>query len=625
MNGHAQFLRQNYQALAGGSSLLPPIDEIEQGTECVRQVTARNGDPTLLVRSAAGDLYLHSSYNPLDEGRLLAEDFDRGEADLIVLLGCGLGYHLESLLASLSPDVALVVIERDPQIFSHFLGRRDWRDLLKPFDYSFIVGADVPRLRAHLPRVPFFTRPLKPATWSHAPSVRIASEFYAEAERAVLVFLRDNLINIQTLLAHAPVFFENVIANMQLLVTHHGVRDLFGRFSGQPIILVGAGPSLDLNGHLLRRVHDRALIVAADTAIKPLLQIGVEPHLVVASDPMAVNAAHLAGLPPLSSVLVGEPSLNPSIFSGFPGDIRIYTLDEAPQRLLAEYFGEKGTLSAWGSVSTCALDLALKLGGDPIIFTGQDLAYTGSRVYCSGTVYEAAELEGMQRWAPNPDAYWAARIGSMNTIDVTAIDGRPTRTIAAMRGYASHMQQQMRSHPDRQFINATEGGILGPPAVPMPLAQVLRLYLREPLDVASLRPPAEQRSGDGDSADALVARLCASRAFLADAIERLPRLAARGPSAETLARFEDFDRTLKKDVRVYDLYALLERPAVWRFERVMKRLIWTRRGAGWIDEVAAAYRELYEALGTRCGWILDVLDRCRDRGESLTRPTASSS
>lgn len=590
----------------------------------VQQVAARNGEPTLLVHSPAGDLYLHSSYNPAAEGQRLAEDFRIGEADLVVLLGCGLGYHIESLLRNLSPDIALIVIERDPAIFARFLDRRDWRDLFRPFDCSFIVGADATRLGLHLQKVPFLTRPLKPATWAHGPSVRFAGEFYAAAEREVLVYLRDNLRNIQTLLAHAPVFFENVVANICLLGTLHGVTDLFGRYAGQPVILVGAGPSLDLNGHLLRRVRDRALIVAADTALKPLLQIGVEPHLVVASDPMAVNAAHLAGLPPISSVLVGEPSLNSSIFRGFPGDIRLYTLDEAPQRLLAGYFGEKGNLSAWGSVSTCALDLAIKLGGSPIIFTGQDLAYTGGRVYCSGTAYDAAELEEMQRWGPSPDAYWASRIGSMSTIDVAAIDGGPTRTSAAMRGYASHMQQQMLSHPDRQFINATEGGILGPPAVPVPLERALRLHLRGPLDVASLRPPTAKRDWDGKRLDAVIARVSAYRAFLAGALDRLPHLAARGPSQKTLGRFEDIDRELKKDAGVYDLYALLERPAVWQFERTMKRLVWGRRGAGWIDEVAGAYREFYEALQARSDWILELLDRRRDRGESFTRPRASS-
>ena len=45
-------------------------------------------------------------------------------------------------------------------------------------------------------------------------------------------------------------------------------------------------------------------------------------------------------------------------------------------------------MRAWGSVLTTAYDLAVKLGCDPIVFIGADLAYTDAQPYCRGTVYE---------------------------------------------------------------------------------------------------------------------------------------------------------------------------------------------------------------------------------------------
>ena len=44
------------------------------------------------------------------------------------------------------------------------------------------------------------------------------------------------------------------------------------------------------------------------------------------------------------------------------------------------------TLRAWGSVISSAFDLALRLGCNPIVFAGLDLAYTGMRPYCRGTI-----------------------------------------------------------------------------------------------------------------------------------------------------------------------------------------------------------------------------------------------
>ena len=44
-----------------------------------------------------------------------------------------------------------------------------------------------------------------------------------------------------------------------------------------------------------------------------------------------------------------------------------------------------GDIQSGGSVATSAFDLLLNLGCDPIILVGQDLAYTGREIHCSGT------------------------------------------------------------------------------------------------------------------------------------------------------------------------------------------------------------------------------------------------
>jgi hypothetical protein len=50
----------------------------------------------------------------------------------------------------------------------------------------------------------------------------------------------------------------------------------------------------------LRELEGRALLVAADTALRPLLTAGIMPHLVVGFDPGAINATHFHYLPDCS-------------------------------------------------------------------------------------------------------------------------------------------------------------------------------------------------------------------------------------------------------------------------------------------------------------------------------------
>src|SRR5690606_41571291 len=57
--------------------------------------------------------------------------------------------------------------------------------------------------------------------------------------------------------------------------------------------IVGAGPSLGANVADLRRLGDRGVIIAADTAVRPLVTAGVPPHIAVAADSSELNARHL--------------------------------------------------------------------------------------------------------------------------------------------------------------------------------------------------------------------------------------------------------------------------------------------------------------------------------------------
>ncbi len=603
------FFRRNYDFFATASSCLPPLAEIDRAGEGVSIISARNGEPTVAYTIGDREILLHSSYNPGLEGQRLADDFDLGEADLLVLLGCGLGYHLEKFLPRLSPETTILIVEQDPGLFARFLDRCDWARLLSPFDCVAIVAADPMRLPARLRNIPFLNRPLKPALWEHGPSRDLFPEDYVVAGRTILEFLRDSVRNIRTLIAHAPIFFENVVNNLDLVSKYAGTADLFGRYRKCPVCVVSAGPSLDGNGHLLRRVADRAIIIAVDTAMKPLLRIGVEPHIVVAADPLPANIVHLRDLPSSRTVLVGELSLQRAIFLTYPGDIRLYSFDEAPQRFFLEFFGNKGILSAWGSVSTCALDLALRLGGDPIIFVGQDLSYACHHPYCRGTAYEEKFLEDMIHYG-SPDAYWWACTRAWAPIEVLDIFGQPSHSSRALQGFAAHFRQQMQMRPDVRFVNATEGGILGEPAMPMSLATALRQFLSDTIDVSKIRPatPLHDATSFSQTMSSAAARVTSSAGFIESVLSRLP--AKSDLTMEpALKELENADRMLKSDARVYDLYALLERQAVWSFERRMKRLQYAERGPGWADDVILGYSDFYRALLSRARWIMDLIEK----------------
>jgi len=138
---------------------------------------SRKSVPTLTI----SDVQLHSSYDPVAEADKLAEKALEAVpvGNAIVLLGLGLGYFAESLLQK--RDVALAIIEADPEILpvaaAH--GRLSY---LK--ETVIFVGANCD---AHLlEKLRHFAD--KAGGWSkvtflsHAPSVKRFPTFYADLE-----------------------------------------------------------------------------------------------------------------------------------------------------------------------------------------------------------------------------------------------------------------------------------------------------------------------------------------------------------------------------------------------------------------------------------------------------------
>jgi spore maturation protein CgeB len=73
---------------------------------------AENGSPTATYRG----VHLHSTYNPEKEAAQLVDGVLQSRAEPVIVLGCGLGYHLTEILARTEPDVAVVVVEPEPEI-----------------------------------------------------------------------------------------------------------------------------------------------------------------------------------------------------------------------------------------------------------------------------------------------------------------------------------------------------------------------------------------------------------------------------------------------------------------------------------------------------------------------------
>ena len=154
--------------------------------------------------------------------------------------------------------------------------------------------------------------------------------------------------------------------------------------------------------------------------------------------------------------------MDPAVFEQFQGRTFIFQVSQHhPWPWLRELGIERDTLRAWGSVATSAFDLAdTRMGCNPIIFTGQDLAYSEGRSYCRGTTWE--ELWAM--WVARGDelpAIWARSLEVPDAQTLDDIHGQPVVTTPPLVAFRDWIAQQAALlRRGRTVINATGGGIL---------------------------------------------------------------------------------------------------------------------------------------------------------------------
>lgn len=102
--------------------------------------------------------------------------------------------------------------------------------------------------------------------------------------------------------------------------------------------------------------------------------------------------------------------------------------------------GESWRVETGGSVATAALDILIKWGGNPIIFLGQDLAYTGGHTHVEDCTY-GNEQVAVER-----------------SLLVEGLEGGMVPTSRSLNRYRSWIEQRIAREQARKFINATAAG-----------------------------------------------------------------------------------------------------------------------------------------------------------------------
>ena len=388
--------------------------------------------------------------------RLLSQFATSGFPPLIIAIG--LSNQLLDALDRHHARSRILAIEPVPAVYRERMSRPEWRSWIESGRLTLLAAPDYLGLQDAWRLI---TRDALQPPMLVDPELLQNYPLQAEGAKAVAKqIVRGARANEEARKRLAGKYLLNTLTNLPTIASEGNAAALADLFSGIPAIVIGAGPSLDNNLLAIRGLQDRAVLVAVDTAVRPLLAAGIRPHLVVSVDPSEANARHLNDLSDAHDLwFVGEGSLTPSVFPQFKERTFIYKVsNHDPWPWLAEHGADCAKLQTWGSVLTTAFDVAVRAGCDPIVFAGSDLAYTDGLQYCRNTVYEP----DWSRFPTNAEraAEFARYLQTKPHMTHRDVRGSESITAPHFIQFRDWIVAQAGSVAPRRVINGTGAGIL---------------------------------------------------------------------------------------------------------------------------------------------------------------------
>lgn len=423
-----------------------------------------------LLSGIGGAVWAYQSENPWDDAAVHLHLIPPDNRSLALFVGMGLGYGPLLVLKERPTIARMAIFEPCLDLFCFALQAVDLVPLICAETVSFFVGEiDYDKVEQEFGR---FAALLDTHILRHPPSFQWKNEIYAALDSRI--FMLFNQINARggTTSRHGEKFFHNRYDNLTLVPHCLGLDSLHNRFHKKPAIVVAAGPSLDESLPLLKKMEGNCVLIAADSALGPLLRAGIEPDFVTTLDYQDLNFEKVSPYlsRPAKGSLVAMIKASPLITKRFPAKHLFLAFPEdIPHAWVMAALGVKVVVPSLSAVPHLSLGLALVLGADPIVFVGQDLAYTkAGSDHAAGTVLAGGGV---------PD--------DRELFSIPAVDGGQVSSDRVLLTQKKQLEDIIRANQSCSYLNATAAGADIEGTERMDLAEVSKRYCVAQLDVAA--------------------------------------------------------------------------------------------------------------------------------------------
>lgn len=383
---------------------------------------AKTGDLVLDVDTGHGIVRMDSMCDPWQEARLFTES--SMEADGYLVLGFGMGYHVEFLLDQPTFGT-VIVLENDLNQLAIALSYRDLSYALSNWKLNIIYCPDTDEYLKYLADI---KEGVKICIWY--PSVRAMED----------VSLRQVLENYKVESSSA----ENMVAVLRgnfkynLQKNDEEVSVLKDIFREKQVILAAAGPSLDDNLEFLKqRDSSSTILVCVGKIAKKLIAAGLMPDYIVMTDGQEKTGWRINGIEDCGVPLIYLSTVAFNVVEFYRGKRYIAFQKGYPEA--EQYAEEHGfeTFETGGSVATFALDLLIRFECSKVICVGLDMGYRGDCTHAQGVGNDLADKRSLRK--------------------VEGIENKEIYTSRTLDIYRQWIEKRIYGIKETEFINVSGG------------------------------------------------------------------------------------------------------------------------------------------------------------------------
>lgn len=545
--------------------------------------------------------YIGSKYNMKSCIDKFIDKIDNVSKDSIfIIFGLGSGEHIKYLMNEYKNNI-IIVFEPNKELFNYALVHDEYKWMREAstilfYEYSAKNLVDIMRYK-------IATEKVSRVKIYHCFNYDILykEEYYNFLENMKRVN-EEKIVDLNTKIVFSKIWFENMIGNLKCICNSE-IADFYkDRYRDNPAIIVSAGPSFDKSIDILKDVKEKMLIFTGGRNLKALLKEDIQPNLLAIVDPVEESYQIVKEcIGECESPLLFYEGTNTNAVNAHKADKIIYT----QSRLIRNVFERNiCDLGYGGSIAHILTKFSIDMGCNPIIFVGQDLAYSNDNLHADSTKTVGKDYSNMKEKMISVEKY-----GGQGNV----------KTSESLDTFRKQLEGLIANNKNITFINCSEGGARINGTVEMNLRDAIEkyssrvnklIYKDDTIDRASVKKNANEVLNNGLNEAAKLIKLSKEGLSKIDAY-RSSYLEGNSSKFNKIC-----DELTLIDKKISDIYN-----SIYLFEKVLFPIIlWANKQVynnesdyktklEFINEKRNTKKKFYDILISTCEYVIEEIKK----------------